>query len=151
MDRYEEANNNQYSEGVQREAQKIALRLGNGNDKKEVSTSNLIFKPPVEVMSCALLCYCMLWLCHDIRCLKNTPTNKKTPTPPKKKPPEKNHKKGTSHSLSVPCLTRFEHQILTYFSDFYAFCTTLVMFTFTYHLSSKVAKVLVSAWALGCP
>nr|XP_009919986.1 PREDICTED: histone-lysine N-methyltransferase 2E [Haliaeetus albicilla] len=48
MDRYEEANNNQYSEGVQREAQKIALRLGNGNDKKEVSTSNLIFKPPVE-------------------------------------------------------------------------------------------------------
>ncbi|NWJ09087.1 KMT2E methyltransferase, partial [Crypturellus undulatus] len=48
MDRYEEANNNQYSEGVQREAQKIALRLGNGNDKKEVNTSNLIFKPPVE-------------------------------------------------------------------------------------------------------
>ncbi|KAJ7407122.1 hypothetical protein WISP_128366 [Willisornis vidua] len=48
MDRYEEANNNQYSEGVQREAQKIALRLGNGNDKKEVSTSNMIFKPPVE-------------------------------------------------------------------------------------------------------
>ncbi|KAM9172354.1 inactive histone-lysine N-methyltransferase 2E isoform 2-T2 [Pangshura tecta] len=48
MDRYEEANNNQYSEGVQREAQKIALRLGNGNDKKEISTSNLIFKPPVE-------------------------------------------------------------------------------------------------------
>ncbi|XP_073184601.1 inactive histone-lysine N-methyltransferase 2E isoform X2 [Lepidochelys kempii] len=48
MDRYEEANNNQYSEGVQREAQRIALRLGNGNDKKEVSTSNLIFKPPVE-------------------------------------------------------------------------------------------------------
>ncbi|KAK2514560.1 Kmt2e [Columba guinea] len=48
MDRYEEANNNQYSEGVQREAQKIALRLGNGNDKKEVSTSSLIFKPPVE-------------------------------------------------------------------------------------------------------
>lgn len=65
MDRYEEANNNQYSEGVQREAQKIALRLGNGNDKKEVSTSNLIFKPPVEVMSCAMLCYCMLGLCHD--------------------------------------------------------------------------------------
>ncbi|NWU12018.1 KMT2E methyltransferase, partial [Cephalopterus ornatus] len=31
-----------------RNAQKIALRLGNGNDKKEVSTSNLIFKPPVE-------------------------------------------------------------------------------------------------------
>uniref|UniRef100_A0A452IX87 SET domain-containing protein n=1 Tax=Gopherus agassizii TaxID=38772 RepID=A0A452IX87_9SAUR len=48
MDRYEEANNNQYSEGVQREAQRIALRLGNGNDKKEISTSNLIFKPPVE-------------------------------------------------------------------------------------------------------
>ncbi|KFV75928.1 Histone-lysine N-methyltransferase 2E [Dryobates pubescens] len=48
MDRYEEANNNQYSEGVQREAQKIALRLGSANDKKEVSTSNLIFKPPVE-------------------------------------------------------------------------------------------------------
>lgn len=65
MDRYEEANNNQYSEGVQREAQKIALRLGNGNDKKEVSTSNLIFKPPVEVMSCAMFCYCMLVLCHD--------------------------------------------------------------------------------------
>lgn len=33
MDQYEEANN-QYSEGVQREAQRIALRLGNGNDKK---------------------------------------------------------------------------------------------------------------------
>ncbi|KYO38642.1 histone-lysine N-methyltransferase 2E isoform C [Alligator mississippiensis] len=48
MDRYEEANNNQYSEGVQREAQRIALRSGNGNDKKEVNTSNLIFKPPVE-------------------------------------------------------------------------------------------------------
>ncbi|NXI38148.1 KMT2E methyltransferase, partial [Galbula dea] len=48
MDRYEEASNNQYSEGVQREAQKIALRLGSGNDKKEVSTSNLVFKPPVE-------------------------------------------------------------------------------------------------------
>lgn len=60
MDRYEEASNNQYSEGVQREAQKIALRLGNGNDKKEVSTSNLMFKPPVEVMSCAMLCYCVL-------------------------------------------------------------------------------------------
>lgn len=55
MDRYEEASNNQYSEGVQREAQKLALRLGNGNDKKEVSTSNLIFKPPVEVRSCATL------------------------------------------------------------------------------------------------
>ncbi|XP_057588297.1 inactive histone-lysine N-methyltransferase 2E isoform X4 [Hippopotamus amphibius kiboko] len=53
MDRYEEANNNQYSEGVQREAQRIALRLGNGNDKKEINksdlnTNNLIFKPPVE-------------------------------------------------------------------------------------------------------
>ncbi|XP_053113381.1 inactive histone-lysine N-methyltransferase 2E isoform X4 [Hemicordylus capensis] len=47
MDRYEEANNNQYSEGVQREAQRIALRLGNGDDKKEVIT-NTIFKPPVE-------------------------------------------------------------------------------------------------------
>lgn len=64
MDRYEEANNNQYSEGVQREAQKIALRLGSGNDKKEVSTSNLIFKPPVEVTSSALF-YCMLLFCHD--------------------------------------------------------------------------------------
>lgn len=54
MDRYEEANNNQYSEGVQREAQRIALRLGNGNDKKEINksdlnTNNLLFKPPVEV------------------------------------------------------------------------------------------------------
>ncbi|KAM4874803.1 inactive histone-lysine N-methyltransferase 2E isoform 2-T3 [Thomomys bottae] len=53
MDRYEEANNNQYSEGVQREAQRIALRLGNGNDKKdmnksELNTNNLLFKPPVE-------------------------------------------------------------------------------------------------------
>ncbi|XP_060052362.1 inactive histone-lysine N-methyltransferase 2E isoform X2 [Erinaceus europaeus] len=53
MDRYEEANNNQYSEGVQREAQRIALRLGSGNEKKEISksdlnTSNLLFKPPVE-------------------------------------------------------------------------------------------------------
>ncbi|XP_063304208.1 inactive histone-lysine N-methyltransferase 2E isoform X6 [Pelobates fuscus] len=54
MDHYEEANNNQYSEGVQREAQKIALRLSCENDKKEqigksnFSTSNLIFKPPVE-------------------------------------------------------------------------------------------------------
>ncbi|XP_069852378.1 inactive histone-lysine N-methyltransferase 2E isoform X2 [Dipodomys merriami] len=54
MDRYEEANNNQYSEGVQREAQRIALRLGNGNDKKEMNkselntTNNLLFKPPVE-------------------------------------------------------------------------------------------------------
>ncbi|XP_063164098.1 inactive histone-lysine N-methyltransferase 2E isoform X2 [Candoia aspera] len=47
MDRYEEANNNQYSEGVQREAQRIVLRLGNGDEKKEV-TSNSIFKPPVE-------------------------------------------------------------------------------------------------------
>lgn len=54
MDRYEEANNNQYSEGVQREAQRIALRLGNGNDKKEMNksdlnTNSLLFKPPVEV------------------------------------------------------------------------------------------------------
>lgn len=53
MDRYEEANNNQYSESVQREAQRIALRLGNGNDKKEINksnlnTNNLLFKPPVE-------------------------------------------------------------------------------------------------------
>ncbi|KAL4669583.1 hypothetical protein H8959_008137 [Pygathrix nigripes] len=53
MDRYEEANNNQYSEGVQREAQRIALRLGNGNDKKEMNksdlnTNSLLFKPPVE-------------------------------------------------------------------------------------------------------
>ncbi|XP_006882677.1 PREDICTED: histone-lysine N-methyltransferase 2E [Elephantulus edwardii] len=53
MDRYEEANNNQYSEGVQREAQRIAMRLGNGNDKKEISksdlnTNNILFKPPVE-------------------------------------------------------------------------------------------------------
>ncbi|XP_004702658.1 inactive histone-lysine N-methyltransferase 2E isoform X1 [Echinops telfairi] len=53
MDRYEEANNNQYSEGVQREAQRIALRLGNGSDKKEMhkpdlNTNNLLFKPPVE-------------------------------------------------------------------------------------------------------
>uniref|UniRef100_H0WLK0 Inactive histone-lysine N-methyltransferase 2E n=1 Tax=Otolemur garnettii TaxID=30611 RepID=H0WLK0_OTOGA len=53
MDRYEEANNNQYSEGVQREAQRIALRLGSGNDKKEMNksdlnTNNLLFKPPVE-------------------------------------------------------------------------------------------------------
>ncbi|XP_066096600.1 inactive histone-lysine N-methyltransferase 2E isoform X1 [Saccopteryx bilineata] len=53
MDRYEEANNNQYSEGVQREAQRIALRLGSGNDKKEINksnlnTNNLLFKPPVE-------------------------------------------------------------------------------------------------------
>ncbi|KAL8220945.1 UNVERIFIED_CONTAM: Histone-lysine N-methyltransferase 2E [Gekko kuhli] len=48
MDRYEEASNNQYSEGVQREAQRIALRLGNGEDKKEIIASNAIFKPPVE-------------------------------------------------------------------------------------------------------
>lgn len=53
MDRYEEANNNQYSEGVQREAQKLVLRLGSGNDKKEMSksdlnTNSLLFKPPVE-------------------------------------------------------------------------------------------------------
>lgn len=54
MDRYEEANNNQYSEGIQREAQRIALRLGSGTDKKDLSKtelniSNLLFKPPVEV------------------------------------------------------------------------------------------------------
>lgn len=49
MDRYEEASNNQYSEGVQREAQRIALKLGNGDDKKEPITSNSLFKPPVEV------------------------------------------------------------------------------------------------------
>lgn len=49
MDRYEEASNNQYSEGVQREAQRIALRLGNGADRKEGINSNSIFKPPVEV------------------------------------------------------------------------------------------------------
>ncbi|XP_023575266.1 histone-lysine N-methyltransferase 2E [Octodon degus] len=53
MDRYEEANNNQYSEGIQREAQRIALRLGNGTDKKdmnkaEMNINNLLFKPPVE-------------------------------------------------------------------------------------------------------
>ncbi|XP_021500059.1 inactive histone-lysine N-methyltransferase 2E isoform X3 [Meriones unguiculatus] len=53
MDRYEEANNNQYSEGVQREAQKIAQRLGSGSDSKdmdksETSTNNSLFKPPVE-------------------------------------------------------------------------------------------------------
>ncbi|XP_066489799.1 inactive histone-lysine N-methyltransferase 2E isoform X3 [Tiliqua scincoides] len=48
MDRYEEANNNQYSEGVQREAQRIALRIGNGDDKKEVINTNSIFKPPIE-------------------------------------------------------------------------------------------------------
>ncbi|XP_075455783.1 inactive histone-lysine N-methyltransferase 2E isoform X9 [Ascaphus truei] len=54
MDHYEEANNNQYSEGVQREAQRIALRLSCDSDKKEqiiksnFSTSNLMFKPPVE-------------------------------------------------------------------------------------------------------
>ncbi|KFO29072.1 Histone-lysine N-methyltransferase MLL5, partial [Fukomys damarensis] len=54
MDRYEEANNNQYSEGIQREAQRIALRLGNASDKKdmnkaELNINNLLFKPPVEV------------------------------------------------------------------------------------------------------
>lgn len=117
MDRYEEANNNQYSEGVQREAQKIALRLGNGNDKKEVNTSNLIFKPPVEVMSCALLCYCMLCLCHDIRCLKKNPNQPKNPKPNQKNPKQtkintggEKKDKGISHSLSVPCLTRSKHQ-----------------------------------------
>lgn len=54
MDRYEEANNNQYSEGVQREAQRIVLRLGNGDEKKDMVTSNSIFKPPVEVYECIL-------------------------------------------------------------------------------------------------
>lgn len=49
MDRYEEANNNQYSESVQREAQRIALRIGNEDEKKEVITTNSIFKPPIEV------------------------------------------------------------------------------------------------------
>jgi hypothetical protein len=54
MDRYEEANNNQYSEGVQREAQRLAQRLGSGNDSKdmnksELSTNNSLFRPPVEV------------------------------------------------------------------------------------------------------
>ncbi|KAM4746800.1 inactive histone-lysine N-methyltransferase 2E isoform 2-T3 [Rhinophrynus dorsalis] len=53
MDHYEEANNNQYSEGVQREAQRIALRLSCDGDKKETLKSNfrsssLLFKPPVE-------------------------------------------------------------------------------------------------------
>ncbi|XP_053320214.1 inactive histone-lysine N-methyltransferase 2E isoform X9 [Spea bombifrons] len=53
MDHYEEANNNQYSEGVQREAQRIALRLSCDSDKEHMvksnfSTSSLIFKPPVE-------------------------------------------------------------------------------------------------------
>ncbi|KAM9313084.1 inactive histone-lysine N-methyltransferase 2E [Gastrophryne carolinensis] len=54
MDHYEEASNNQYSESVQREAQRIALRLCCDNDKKELirknsfSTSNHIFKPLVE-------------------------------------------------------------------------------------------------------
>lgn len=47
MDRYEEANNNQYSEGVQREAQKIALRLGNGNAKRSLQKSQEIpINPP---------------------------------------------------------------------------------------------------------
>lgn len=54
MDRYEEASNNQYSEGVQREAQRIVLRLGNGDEKKEMVTSNSIFKPPIEVHGCML-------------------------------------------------------------------------------------------------
>ncbi|KAM8973535.1 inactive histone-lysine N-methyltransferase 2E isoform 2-T2 [Pelodytes ibericus] len=53
MDHYEEANNNQYSEGVQREAQRIALRLSCDSDneqtvKSNFNTSSLIFKPPVE-------------------------------------------------------------------------------------------------------
>ncbi|XP_040852223.1 inactive histone-lysine N-methyltransferase 2E-like [Ochotona curzoniae] len=53
MDRYEEASSNQYSEGVQREARRLALRLGSGNDKKDrnpsdLNTNNLLFKPPVE-------------------------------------------------------------------------------------------------------
>ncbi|XP_072003305.1 inactive histone-lysine N-methyltransferase 2E [Engystomops pustulosus] len=54
MDHYEEANNNQYSEGVQREAQRITLRLGCDADKNEqsgkscLSPNNLVFKPPVE-------------------------------------------------------------------------------------------------------
>ncbi|XP_056429501.1 inactive histone-lysine N-methyltransferase 2E isoform X3 [Hyla sarda] len=54
MDHYEEANNNQYSEGVQREAQRIGLRLGCDSDTKEqsgkpsLSPNNLLFKPPVE-------------------------------------------------------------------------------------------------------
>ncbi|XP_034374714.1 inactive histone-lysine N-methyltransferase 2E isoform X1 [Arvicanthis niloticus] len=53
MDRYEEANNNQYSEGVQREAQRLAQRLGSGNDSKDMNKSELginnsLFKPPVE-------------------------------------------------------------------------------------------------------
>ncbi|XP_078536618.1 inactive histone-lysine N-methyltransferase 2E isoform X2 [Lissotriton helveticus] len=54
MDRYEEATNNQYSEDVQREAQRIALRLRDDLDRRELinrsdwQTSSLIFKPPVE-------------------------------------------------------------------------------------------------------
>lgn len=56
MDRYEEANNNQYSEGVQREAQRLAQRLGSGSDgkdmgKSELSPNSSLFKPPVEVCS----------------------------------------------------------------------------------------------------
>lgn len=53
MDRYEEANNNQYSEGVQREAQRLAQRLGSGSDsrdtsKPELSVNSSLFRPPVE-------------------------------------------------------------------------------------------------------
>lgn len=53
MDRYEEANNNQYSEGVQREAQRLAQRLGSGSDSKdmskpELSVNSSLFRPPVE-------------------------------------------------------------------------------------------------------
>nr|XP_033815124.1 inactive histone-lysine N-methyltransferase 2E isoform X3 [Geotrypetes seraphini] len=52
MDRYEEANINQYSEGVQREAQRIALKLSDENNcvisKSDMNTNNLIFRPPVE-------------------------------------------------------------------------------------------------------
>ncbi|KAJ1161270.1 hypothetical protein NDU88_001757 [Pleurodeles waltl] len=54
MDHYEEATNNQYSEDVQREAQRIALKLKEDLDRRELinrshwHTSNLMFKPPVE-------------------------------------------------------------------------------------------------------
>lgn len=118
MDRYEEANNNQYSEGVQREAQKIALRLGNGNDKKEVSTSNLIFKPPVEVMSCALLYYCVLYLCHDIRYLIKTQPTKNLQTNKNKHRKERGKKKKKK-DFTFTCLTRPEHQN---FNTFFRIC-----------------------------